>query len=103
MPDTIIPGPDDNAYATQITVTKASGFVVVSWWQESSRNPRKGSFLYTHHETLNGALDDYRQYRDGDWSDAAAMGIFSVNEAGLPLRRLDPEHLMRLMAETRAA
>ena len=81
----------------------ADGFVVVSWWQDRSGQPRKGLFDYEWRETLNEALDLYREYQDGEYARGAAMGIFSADAAGMPLRRLDPLHLIRLMRETRAA
>ena len=97
--DTIIPNADDQT----VTVSRASGFVVVSWWQDSSSDGRKGGFEYDHKPDLNSALDLYREFQDGEHARATAMGVFSCDAIGLPLRRLDPNHLMRLMAETRAA
>ena len=99
MPDTIIP----DAHDLQVTVTKAHCFVVVSWWQDRSGTADKGSFEYDVRKTLNEALDAYREYQDGEYPRAAAMGIFAADRAGLPIRRLDPTHLIRLMRETRAA
>ena len=97
MPDTISPSADDKS----VVVTKAHGFVVVSWWQPYSGNGRKGQFDYEWRETLNDALDLYREYQDGEYARGAAMGVFSADAGGMPLRRLDPLHLMRLMRETR--
>jgi hypothetical protein len=99
MPDTIIPSADDRT----VTVTKASGFVVVSWWQDRSGDGHKGVFDYQHHKTLNEALEAYDEYLRGEYARASGMGIFAADAFGLPVRRLDAEHLMRLVAETRAA
>ena len=96
--DTYIPNADDRS----VTVTKAHGFVVVSWWQDKSGDGRKGLFDYQHHKTLNDALDAYDEYLRGEYARASAMGIFACDALGLPVRRLDAEHLMRLIAETRA-
>ena len=95
--DTYIPSADDK----QITVTKASGFVVVSWYQDRSGDGRKGTFEYQHYKTLNDALDGYDEYLRGEYTRASGMGIFACDALGLPVRRLDAEHLMRLIAETR--
>ena len=95
--DSLIPAANDQS----VIVTKAHGFVVVSWWQNKSGDGHKGLFDYEHRATLNEALDLYREYQDGEYARASEMGIFSVDAAGLPLRRLDPLHLMRLMRETR--
>ena len=96
--DTLIP---DAAREPRVNVTTASGFVVVSWWQDSSRDDCKGSFQYDHYKTLNSALDAYEEYQNGEWDRAREMGIFACDAAGMPLHRLDPERLMRLMAEQR--
>ena len=99
MPDTIIPESNQPG----ITVTKAHGFVVVSWWQAKSSDGRRGTFDYELHDTLNDALNAYREYQDGEYHRAAEMGIFTVDAIGLPVLRLAPETLMKLMAEVRAA
>lgn len=98
--DTIIP---DAATEPRVQVTKAHGFVVVAWWQDTSRDGTKGSYDYTFHKTLERALDDYREYQDGEYDRASAMGVFAADAAGMPLHRLDPERLLKLMAETRAS
>lgn len=96
MPD-ILP-----AYATvaePVTVVTAAGFVVVSEWSDSrGKNP---STEYERLPTLNEALEIYREYQDGEHERARAIGVFGCDEAGLPLRRLNPAYLMQLMAETR--
>jgi hypothetical protein len=99
MPDTIIPDAADQT----VTVTKAHGFVVVAWWADRHGADRKGSFDYTFHKTLNAALDDYNEYLQGEYQRATGMGVFATDAAGLPIRRLDPTRLMKLIAETRAA
>lgn len=81
-------------------ISQADGFVVVSWWQEKSSDPRRGHYHYDRHDTLNDALDEYRQYEDGEYSRARAIGIFPV-KAGMPCGSFDPAYLLRLMAETR--
>lgn len=97
--DTLIP---DAAQQPRISVTTASGFVVVSWWQaRGTSDDRKGSFEYSHCRTLNDALAEYEEYQNGEWDRAREMGIFACDAAGMPLHRLDPERLMRLMAEQR--
>lgn len=97
MPDNITPSD------SKITVTKAAGYVVVSWWQDRSGDGRRGRFEYEHHDTLNEALDAYREYQDGEYRLAAAMGIFACDGAGLPFSAMDPNRLIKLMAETRAS
>lgn len=97
--DSYIPNADDQT----VTVTKASGFVVVSWWQDKSGDGHKGTFEYSHHKTLNEALEAYDEYLRGEYARAAAMGIFSVDACGRPQRNLDANHLMQLIAEQRAA
>ncbi len=96
--DTMIP----QAAEQPITVTKASGFVVVSWWQSRSSDDRKGTFEYSHCRTLKEALSEYEEYQDGEYDRATAMGIFACDEAGLPLHRLDPVRLLEMMAEQRS-
>lgn len=85
-----------------VTVTKASGFVVVSWWQDKSGNGRKGSFEYGHHKTLKDALDEYEEYQSGEFPRASAMGVFACDALGLPLHRLQPTELIPLMREQRS-
>ena len=82
---------------------RADGFVVVSWWQEKSSDPQRGDYEYEHQPTLNDALDIYREYEDGEYQRARAIGIFAVKE-GLPiLGQLDPAQILRLLRETRRA
>jgi hypothetical protein len=80
---------------------QADAFVVVSWWQEKSSNGRAGDYEYEHRPTLNDALDTYRDYEDGEFRRARAVGIFAVKD-GLPIgSRLEATQIMRLMRETR--
>lgn len=81
----------------------ADAFVVVSWWQDKSGDPGRGSYDYEHRPTLNDALDTYREYQDGEFARARAVGLFAVKD-GLPVGgRLEPALVMRLMHETRQA
>ncbi len=80
---------------------RADAFVVVSWWQEKGGDGRRGSYEYEHLPTLNEALDSYRDYEDGEYDRARAVGIFAVKD-GLPIMgRLEPTELLRLMHDTR--
>lgn len=98
--DTLIP---DAAREPRIQVTTASGFVVVSWWQDrGTSDDRKGSFEYSHCRTLNEALNEYEEYQNGEFDRAREMGIFACDAAGMPLHRLDPARLMQLMHEQRS-
>ena len=82
---------------------RADAFVVVSWWQAKSGDGRCGDYEYEHRLTLNDALDTYREYEDGEYHRARAVGIFAVKD-GLPIMgRLEPAQLLRLMHETRRA
>ena len=82
---------------------QADAFVVVSWWQERSGDGRTGDYEYEHRPTLNDALDTYRDYEDGEFCRARAVGIFAVKD-GLPVGgRLEAAQIMRLMRETRRA
>jgi hypothetical protein len=82
---------------------QADAFVVVSWWQERSGDGRAGDYEYEHRPTLNDALDTYRDYEDGEFRRARAIGIFAVKD-GLPIGgRLEATQIMRLMRETRRA
>ena len=79
----------------------ADAFVVVSWWQAKSGDGRSGDYEYEHRPTLNDALDTYREYEDGEFRRARAVGIFAV-KGGLPTGgRLDPAEVICLMQETR--
>lgn len=81
----------------------ADAFVVVSWWQPKSGDGASGAYEYEHRPTLNDALDSYREYEDGEYERARAVGIFAVRN-GLPIGgRLDPAEVMSLMQETRRA
>jgi len=80
---------------------RADAFVVVSWWQAKSGDGLSGDYEYEHRPTLNDALDTYREYEDGEYQRARAVGIFAVTN-GLPIvGRLDPAEVMGLMRETR--
>lgn len=82
---------------------QADAFVVVSWWQDKSGDGASGNYEYEHRPTLNDALDSYREYEDGEYERARAVGIFAVRN-GLPVGgRLDPGEVMGLMQETRRA
>ena len=62
-----------------------------------------GDYEYEHRPTLNDALDTYRDYEDGEFRRARAVGIFAVKD-GLPIGgRLEAMQIMRLMRETRRA
>ncbi len=80
--------------------TADAGYVVVSEWRDAGDRPNRPSTLdYQHFDTLNGALEGYAEYRRGEYARAREVGIFAVDVCGLPLRRLDPNYLMRVMAE----
>lgn len=79
----------------------ADGFVVVSWWQDRSGDGGRGSYEYDHRRSLNDALEAYREYQDGEYERARAVGIFAARH-GLPVAgALEPMPLLRLMAELR--
>jgi hypothetical protein len=85
------------------SLQQADAFVVVSWWQPKSGDGRGGDYEYEHRPSLNDALDTYREYEDGEYQRARAVGIFAVRN-GLPVGgRLDPAEVMCLMQETRRA
>ena len=80
---------------------QADGFVVVSWWRDRGGDDAKGAYEYDHRPTLNDALEAYREYQDGEYARASAVGIFAARD-GLPIAgRLEPAWLLRLMAELR--
>lgn len=82
---------------------QADAFVVVSWWQDKSSDGGTGDYEYEHRPTLNDALDTYREYEDGEFHRARAVGIFPVKD-GLPIGgRLEAAQILRLMHETRRA
>ena len=91
--------------ADRIHIETAAQFVVVSWWSDSADNPfgLKGVHSYETAKTLNDALDIYDEYERGEWPRARAMGIFAADANGLPIGRLDPALLLKLMREKRAA
>lgn len=82
---------------------QADAYVVVSWWQEKSGDGATGDYEYEHRSTLNDALDTYREYEDGEYRRARAVGIFAVRN-GLPIAgRLVTGQVARLIQETRGA
>jgi len=82
---------------------QADAFVVVSWWQDKSGDGHAGSYEYEPRPSLNDALDTYREYEDGEYRRARAIGIFAARN-GLPVGgRLEAAHMLRLMRETRRA
>ena len=97
--------PSDDAFARRSDradlLPEADGFVVVSWWQDRSGDGHRGSYEYDHRPSLNDALEAYREYQDGEYARARAIGIFAARH-GLPIAGgLEPTRLMRLMAELR--
>ena len=88
--------------ADRISLTqRADAFDVVSWWKEKGGEGRRSSFDYEHLPTLNDALDTYREYEDGEYERAHAVGIFAVKD-GLPIAgRLEPTELLTLMKDVR--
>jgi hypothetical protein len=80
---------------------RADAFVVVSWWQHKSGDGLGGDYEYEHRPTLNDALDSYREYEDGEYERARAVGIFAVRN-GLPIGgRIAPAEIMALVRESR--
>lgn len=94
--------PDSLQLAQQpVTVTQCDSYVVVSLWR--SLNGDEDEYEYEPKATLNGALDALREYEDGEYPRARAVGIFAARN-GLPIGGyMDPSQLMRLMRETRRA
>lgn len=83
--------------------TADAGYVVVSEWRDAAdRAGHPTSFDYQRFDALNDALEAYAEYRRGEYARAREVGIFAVDVCGLPLRRLDPSYLMRVMAEMAA-
>ncbi len=92
---------DDALVPRADMLREADGFVVVSWWQDRSGDGRRGSYEYDHRPSLNDALEAYREYQDGEYERARAVGIFAARH-GLPIAgALEPMRLLRLMAELR--
>lgn len=80
-----------------------TSYAVVTFWQDRSGDGRKGSYDYQHHGDLNAALDSYREYQDGEFARATAVGIFEARN-GLPIgEAISPARLLQLIQETRAA
>ena len=85
----------------QSITSQADGFVVVSLWKPEGQPLAKGGYEYEHQATLNDALDLLRDYEDGQWQRARAVGIFASKD-GLPIGgRLESAQILRLMSETR--
>lgn len=83
--------------------TADAGYVVVSEWRDPGGRYNAPNIIeYERYDTLNGALEAYAEYRRGEYARAREVGIFAVDVCGLPLRRLDPSYLMRVMAEMAA-
>lgn len=83
-------------YSAETFMETADGFVVVSEWATPRRH-----YDYETHATLNDALDAYREYQDGEYERATAIGVFPVRN-GMPIgSRIDPARLIALMQETR--
>src|SRR5260221_10492316 len=77
------------------SLRQADAFVVVSWWQPKSGDGLGGDYEYEHPPSLNDALDTYREYEDGEYQRARAVGIFAVKD-GMPIGgRLEPAELLR--------
>ncbi len=82
-----------------VQVETATEFVVVSLWDP--KNGGEPEYEYEPKPTLNDALDAYREYEDGEYPRARAIGIFPARN-GMPIgTRMDPAQLCRLMKETR--
>ena len=60
----------------QSITSQSDGFVVVSLWKPEGQQLASGSYEYEHRPSLNDALDLYRDYQDGQWDRARAVGIF---------------------------
>jgi hypothetical protein len=83
-----------------VQVEQADSFVVVSLWR--AHDDGCESYDYQPCVTLNDALDAYREYEDGEYPRARAIGIFPARN-GMPIGgRMEPALLARLMKETRA-
>lgn len=81
----------------------SAGWVVVSYWRSKSSDDGRGDYEYEHSSDLNAALDTYREYQDGEYARASAVGIFEAKN-GLPIgEALSPARLLQLMHETRTA
>ncbi len=80
------PGCPIATHADAITMTQADGFVVVSWWRDKSSPvpPYKGTYSYEHFDTLNEAYACHRDYENGEFANASAMGVFAAL-GGMPV------------------
>ena len=79
--------------------TADAGYVVVSEWRDAGDRGRPSTVDYQRYDTLNDALEAYDEYRRGEYARAREVGIFACDVFGMPLRRLDPMYLLRVMAE----
>jgi hypothetical protein len=88
--------------AEPVSVTVADSFVVVSLWR--AKEGGEDEHEYEPHATLNDALDAYREYEDGEYPRARAVGIFAARN-GMPIAggQIEPAQLLRLLRETRRA
>lgn len=78
MPDTLI-----TTAQQPVTVTQATEFVVVSFWQKESGRP-DGSY---HYEPFTREADAYKvfgEYERGEYAMATAIGIFYARH-GMPI------------------
>lgn len=85
------------------SITAPDAYVVVTWWQDRSGDPRTGKFEYEHCADLNEATDRYTEYETGEFRRATAIGIFPARN-GMPCGgQLSPITVSRLVRETLAA
>lgn len=95
--------PDIPVYADTANLMKqADGFVVVSLWSPKPGEAGGDIYEYERMPSLNEACDLYRDYREGEYSRARAIGIIPVRN-GMPCGDIDATELLRLMAEYPAA
>jgi hypothetical protein len=99
MPDNI----PTNVTAERVSVSTADSFVVVTYWTFPD-TPKMDGYDYEPHGTLNAALDACREYEDGEYPRARAVGIFAARN-GMPIAggQIEPALLLRLLRETRRA
>lgn len=87
-----------------VTVTQASGYVVVSHWTVKMPGRTVYETVYDHAESLNDAADRYTEIVDGEFARATAIGIFPVGVNGMPIDKpIDAHTLTKLVRETRSA
>lgn len=107
MPDDsslrIAPQPPVLSNSEPVNTTRCNGYVVVSRCL-GGRLCTRGAIDYAHHKLLNDAADEYTDYQNGEYPDWIAVGIFPVDERGMPVDKpLDPHTLTKLVRETRVA